>query len=188
MTNAPASTETPRPPTSTAPAEPSEVVEGPQKLQDVRVGREFAVVTRDGVELGAARIEDIERLPGCGVEITLEITTSAEDGPDRWASIDHRDFAEVRPGGSTRPAQRAGSECASSAGSGSADLRAGRTSEVVVVIQISATADRAIFRPAGTAGWRFDLPPLPTTTATSTTATSSPTTTTNVPASGVPTP
>lgn len=187
VTNAPASTETPRPPTSTAPAEPSEVVEGPQKLQDVRVGREFAVVTRDGVELGAARIEDIERLPGCGVEITLEITTSAEDGPDRWASIDHRDFAEVRPGGSTRPAQQAGSECASSAGSGSADLRAGRTSEVVVVIQISTTADRAIFRPAGTAGRRFDLPPLPTTTATSTTA-SSPTTTTNVPASGVPTP
>lgn len=160
-------------PEMTSPAQPEptnspQVPAGPQKQQDVRVGREFAVTTREGVELGSARIEDIERLSDCGVEITLEITTSAEDGPDRWASIDHRDFAEVRPGGSSRPAQRAGSECASSAGSASADLGAGVTNEVVVVIQISDTAERALFRPEGTAGWVFDLPPLPRVTATPT--------------------
>lgn len=160
----PKRTESPKPTTSTeAPA-------GPQKLQDVRVGREFAVITREGVELGAARIEDIERMPGCGVEITLDITTSAEDGPDRWASIDHRDFAEVRPGGSTRPAQRTGSECASGAAAGPAQLRVGGVHEVVVVIQISDTADRAIFRPEGTAGWVFDLPSLPRMAATPTTS------------------
>ena len=133
-----------------------------EQPQDARIGREFSVVTREGVELGTARIEGVARLPACGVEITLEITTTAEDGPGRWASIDHRDFAEVHPGGSIRPAQRASSKCASSADSEPAELTAGGVHEAVLVIQVSDTAQRAMFRPERTAGWRFDLPPLPT--------------------------
>ena len=159
-------------PTSSAQPEPTsspQAPAGPQKLQDVRVGREFAVVTREGVDLGTALIEDVRRLPDCGVEITLEVITAAEDGPGRWASIDHRDFAEVRPGGSIRPAQRASSECAGPAATAPAQLRVGDVHEVVVVIQVSDTAQRAMLRPAGTAGWRFELPPLPTTTAQATT-------------------
>lgn len=155
-----------------SPAEPAASGSAQNKPpQAAAVGRWFALANHDGVELGAAKIEDLVRTPGCGVEIALTIDTSTEEGPDRWASIDYRDFAEVSPGGSTRPAQRANSECVRLEASRPAELTAGGTNEVVIVIQISDTADRAMLRPEGTAGWVFDLPPLTRVATTSSPAT-----------------
>lgn len=160
----------------TQPTEPGEATEqttaaeGPQEPESVRVGREFAVVNRDGITLGTAKVEDIVRTPGCGVELTLSITTSAEAGTDRWASVAPDDFAEVRAGGSTREASRLSPDCEQAARSATTSLSPGRDHEIVIAFQLDDSADRAMLRPDGTAGWIFDLPPLPRVTATSPTA------------------
>ncbi|MCT1713516.1 hypothetical protein M3B38_16355 [Dietzia cinnamea] len=156
-------------PTETAatdPAEQATAPEGPQSPELARVGREFAVVNREGVELGTARIDDIVRTPGCGVELTLTIRTSAEAGPDRWASIGPGDFAEVRPGGSIRKAGRVSSDCERAANSRVTALSAGREYDIVIAIALGDSAKRAALRPDSTAGWVFDLPPLPKDAAT----------------------
>lgn len=156
-------------PTEDATAELTEetaIADGPQQPESVRVGREFAVVNRDGVELGRAKVEDIVRTPGCGVELTLSITTSAEAGADRWASVAPDDFAEVRAGGSTREATALSSNCEQAANSRTTALSPGRDYELVIAIQLSDSAQRAMLQPDGTAGWIFDLPPLPRVTAT----------------------
>lgn len=155
-TSAPA---TSAPATSDAP-EPTAASEGPQGPELVRIGREFAVVNREGAELGTARIDDITRTPDCGVAITLSIRTSDEAGTDRWASIGPDDFAEVRPGGSIRKASRVSSDCEQAANSRVTALSAGREYEIVIAIALDDSAQQAMLRPDGTAGWMFDLPPL----------------------------
>lgn len=162
-------------PATSEPTEPTSVLAGPQDPEPVRVGREFAVVTREGGELGTARIDDIVRTPGCGVELTLTIRTSAEAGPDRWASIGPGDFAEVRPGGSIRKAGRVSPDCERAANSRVTALSAGREYEVVIAIALDDSAQRAMLRPDGTAGWMFDLPPLPKDAATTSPSASAPT-------------
>lgn len=165
-------------PTETAatdPAEQATAPEGPPSPELARVGREFAVVTRNGVELGTARIDDVVRTPGCGVELTLSIRTSAEEGPGRWASIGPGDFAEVRPGGSIRKAGRVSSDCEQAADSRVTALSAGREYEIVIAIALDDSAQRAMLRPDGTAGWMFDLPPLPKDAATTSPSASAPT-------------
>jgi len=149
-------------PTTSEPTTALTAPTGPQELESVRVGREFAVVNRDGVELGTAKVDDIVRTPGCGVELTLSITTSAEAGPDRWASVAPDDFAEVRPGGSTREASRISSDCERAARSTTTSLSPGRDYEIVIAFQLDDSADQAMLRPDGTAGWIFDLPSLTT--------------------------
>lgn len=169
-------------PTGEAPPETTEqtaVAERPQEPESVRMGREFALVNRDGVELGTAKVEDIVRTPGCGIALTLSITTSAEAGPDRWASVAPDDFAEVRSGGSTREATRVSSDCEQAAHSQTTSLSPGRDYEIVIAFQLDDSAQQAMLRPDGTAGWIFDLPPLPQVTTTIPTATS---TTEQVPA------
>ncbi|AWH92961.1 hypothetical protein A6035_13140 [Dietzia lutea] len=167
-------------PATSEPTVPTTVPEGPQNPEAVRVGREFEVVTRDGLELGTARIDDIVRTPGCGAELTLSIRTSAEAGPDRWASIGPGDFAEVRPSGSIRRAGTVTSDCDQSTNSRIAALSASREYEIVIAIALDDSAQQAMLRPDGTAGWMFDLPPLPKVTATTSPSapatTSSPTT------------
>ncbi|PAY24281.1 hypothetical protein CEY15_04660 [Dietzia natronolimnaea] len=128
----------------------------------VAPGRWFTVVGRDGVELGSAKIDDIVRTPGCGVELTLSITTSAEAGPDRWSSLGPGDFAELRSGGATRDARTVGSDCEQSAVSTTTRLSPDREYEIVLTFQLDDSAQRAMLRPEGTGGWAFDLPPLTT--------------------------
>jgi hypothetical protein len=179
-TSAPASDAASAPitvPTGDATTEQTSATEGPQEPETVRVGREFAVVNRDGVELGTAKVENIVRTPGCGVELTLSIATSAEAGPERWASIGPNDFAEMRPGGATRDARTISSECEQSANSETTVLSADRDYEITIAFLIDDSAQRAMLRPDGTAGWVFDLPPLPKVTAT--TSPSAPATTTS---------
>ena len=146
--------------------EQTAVAEGPKEPDSVRVGREFAIVNRDGVELGTAKVEDIVRTPGCGVELTLSITTSTEAGADRWASIAPDDFAEVRAGGSTREATTLNSDCEQGAYSTTTPLSPGRDYEIVIAFHLDDSAQQAMLRPGGTAGWIFDLPALPRVTAT----------------------
>ncbi|WP_096906835.1 hypothetical protein [Dietzia sp. WMMA184] len=146
--------------------EQTAVAEGPQHPESVRVGREFAIVNRDGIELGTAKVEDIERTPGCGVELTLSITTSAEAGPERWSSVGPDDFAEVRNGPFTRGATRLSSDCEQSANSRTTDLSPGRDYEIVIAFHLADSAQQTMLRPDGTAGWIFDLPPLPLVTVT----------------------
>ncbi|UVE96461.1 hypothetical protein [Dietzia sp. B32] len=165
-TSEPATSESPDPTAVAEPTEQSAVPEGPQQPESVRVGREFTVVNRDGVELGRAKVEDIVRTPGCGVELTLSITTSAEAGPDRWASVGPDDFAEVRAGETTRGATRLSSDCEHAADSRTTDLSPGRDYEIVIAFQLDDSAQRAMLQPDGTAGWIFDLPPLTRVTAT----------------------
>ncbi|OAH43501.1 hypothetical protein AYJ66_04395 [Dietzia cinnamea] len=155
--------------------EPTTVLAGPQEPELVRVGREFAVINREGVELGTARIDDIARTPGCGVELALSIRTSAEAGPDRWASIGPGDFAEVRPSGSIRRAGTVSSDCEQAANSKTTALSAGRQYEIIIAIALEDSAQQAMLRPDGTAGWMFDLPPLPKVTATTSPSASPPT-------------
>ncbi|MVZ89995.1 hypothetical protein GQF49_05810 [Microbacter sp. ANSKLAB05] len=145
------------------------------------------MVNREGIELGTARIDNIERTSGCGVELTLSIRTSDETGSDRWSTIGPDDFAEVRPGGAIRKAGRVSSDCEQAANSRVTALSAGREYEIVIAIAVDDSAQRAMLRPDGTAGWFFDLPPLPTVTATTSpsapTTTSSPITEPDVPSS-----
>lgn len=167
-TSEPASSES-AVPTEDAVAEPTEqtaVAEGPQEPETVRVGREFAVLNREGVELGTAKVENIVRTPGCGVELTLSITTSAEAGPDRWASVAPDDFAEVRPGGSTREATTLSSDCEQAARSTTTPLSPGRDYEIVIAFRLDDSAEQAMLRPEGTAGWIFELPAQTTVTVT----------------------
>ncbi|MCY1658005.1 hypothetical protein OVA21_12505 [Dietzia sp. SL131] len=176
-TSEPASSESSVPTEEAAPetTEQTAVAEGPQDPEAVRVGQEFAVINREGVELGIARIDDIVRTPGCGVELALSIRTSSEAGPERWASIGPRDFAEVRAGGSTREATKLNSDCAQAANSTTTALSPGRGYEIVIAFQLDDSAQQAMLRPDGTAGWIFDLPPLPRVSVT--TSPSSPATT-----------
>lgn len=176
-TSEPASSESSVPTEEATPetTEQTAVAEGPQDPESVRVGREFAIVNRDGVELGTAKVEDIVRTPGCGVELTLSITTSAETGPDRWASIAPDDFAEVRAGGSTREATTLKSDCEQAGNSTTTPLSPGRDYEIVIAFQLDDSAQQAMLRPGGTAGWIFDLPPL-TTVAVTTSPSAAPTT------------
>ncbi|MGN0099853.1 MAG: hypothetical protein ACI39C_02835 [Dietzia sp.] len=143
---------------------------GPQNPASVRVGREFTVVNRDGIELGTAKIDDIVRTPDCGIELTLTISTSAEAGPDRWATVEPSDFAEARPGGSVRKASHLSSECERAAKSRTTALSPGREYEIDIAFQLDDSAQRAMLRPDGTAGWVFDLPPLPRMSTTKTTS------------------
>ncbi|MEV8220985.1 hypothetical protein AB0P16_00795 [Dietzia maris] len=165
-TSEPASSESSVPTEEATPetTEQTAVAEGPQDPESVRVGREFAIVNRDGVELGTAKVEDIVRTPGCGVELTLSITTSAEAGPDRWTSVAPDDFAEVRAGGSTREATTLNSDCEQAARSTTTPLSPGRDYEIVIAFQLDDSARQAMLRPDGTAGWIFDLPALTTVT------------------------
>ncbi len=181
-TDAPASTETAVPTKNAAPttSEPAAAPTGPREPQPVRVGREFALVNRDGVELGTATVEDIVRTPGCGIEVTLSIATSDEAGPDRWASVGPENFAEVRPGGSIRKAGRTSSDCEQATISRTTALSPGRAYELVIAIQLSDSARQAMLRPEGTAGWTVDLPPLPR-VATTTSPAAAPATTNAVP-------
>ena len=179
-TSAPATT-VPAVPESAEPTTPAETVDAPQQPQDVRVGRSFTVTGADDAELGTAKVEDIIRTPGCGVELTLSITTSDEAGPGRWASIGPDDFAEIHPGGTTRDAQRISSDCEQSANSRTTALSPSNSYEIVIAFQLSDSASRAMLRPEGTAGWTFDLPaptlPKPTKSAVTTTVASAPETT-----------
>lgn len=170
---------------SARPSQPTEVSPQPQ---NVAVDRRFSLTGRDGVELGTAKVSDIVRIPGCGVALTLSITTSAEAGPDRWASIGPADFAEVRSGGTLREARRLGSDCAQSVHSRTTALSPSRDHQIVLSFLLGDTAQRAMLRPAGTAGWIIDLPPqTPVPAPTSTVPTSSvPTSSVPVPASSVP--
>ncbi|MGX1597874.1 hypothetical protein ACWIDS_12495 [Dietzia maris] len=176
-TSEPASSESSVPTGEATPetTEQTAVAEGPQEPESVRVGREFAIVNRDGVELGTAKVEDIVRTPGCGVELTLSITTSAEAGPDRWTSVAPDDFAEVRAGGSTREATTLNSDCEQAAHSTTTPLSPGRDYEIVIAFHLDDSAQQAMLRPGGTAGWIFDLPPL-TTVAVTTSPSAAPTT------------
>lgn len=176
-TSEPASSESSVPTEEATPetTEQTAVAEGPQDPKSVRVGREFAIVNRDGVELGTAKVEDIVRTPSCGVELTLSITTSAEAGPDRWTSVAADDFAEVRAGGSTREATTLNSDCEQAANSTTTPLSPGRDYEIVIAFQLDDSAQQAMLRPDGTAGWIFDLPPL-TTVAVTTSPSAAPTT------------
>ncbi|MCT2057845.1 leucine-rich repeat domain-containing protein [Dietzia cinnamea] len=131
--------------------------------------------SREGVELGTARIDDIVQTPGCGVELTLVIRTSAEEGPGRWASIGPGDFAEVRPGGTIRRAGIISPDCEQAANSKTTALSAGRQHEIIIPIALDDSAQQAMLRPDGTAGWMFDLPPLPKVTATTSPSASPPT-------------
>ncbi|HAQ59040.1 MAG TPA: hypothetical protein DCR63_00625 [Microbacterium sp.] len=158
-----------------ATTEQTAVAEGPQDPESVRVGREFAIVNRDGVELGTAKVEDIVPTPGCGVELTLSITTSAEAGPDRWTSVAPDDFADVRAGGFTREATTLDSDCDHAARSTTTPLSPGRDYEIIIAFQLDDSAQQAMLRPDGTAGWIFDLPPL-TTVAVTTSPAAAPTT------------
>lgn len=180
VTSAPAPASTvPAAPESAEPTTPTSAVDAPQQPQDVRVGRSFTVTGADGAELGTATVEDIVRTLGCGVELTLSITTSDEAGPGRWASIGPDDFAEVRPGGTTRDAQRINSDCEQAANSRTTALSPGNSYEIAIAFQLSDSAQKAMLRPEGTAGWIFDLPALtlptppqpPVTTTTTTTTT-----------------
>lgn len=161
------STSTPRTTTPVEHSEPADtstekaaVADEPQRPATVAPGRWFTVVGRDSVELGSARIDDITRTPGCGAALTLHITTSAEAGPERWSSIGPGDFAELRPSGATRGARPVGSDCEQSAASTTTRLSPGREYEIVLAFQLDDSAQRAVLRPEGTAGWAFDLPPL----------------------------
>lgn len=176
-TSEPASSESSVPTEEATPetTEQTAVAEGPQDPESVRVGREFAIVNRDGVELGTAKFEDIVRMPGCGVELTLSITTSAEAGADRWASVAPDDFAEVRAGGSTREATTLNSDCEQAGNSTTTPLSPGRDYEIVIAFQLDDSAQQAMLRPGGTAGWIFALPPL-TTVAVTTSPSAAPTT------------
>lgn len=165
----------PSQPATSEPTEPTTVLAGPQDPELVRVGREFAVINREGVELGTARIGDIARTPGCGVELALSIRTSAEAGPDRWTSIGPGDFAEVRPGGTIRRAGTVSSDCEQAANSKTTALSAGRQYEIIIAIALDDSAQQAMLRPDGTAGWVFDLPPLPKVTATTSPSAPTPT-------------
>lgn len=169
---------------TSATTEQTAVAEGPQEPESVRVGREFAVVNRAGVELGTAKVEDIVRTPSCGVELTLSITTSAETGPDRWESVAPSDFAEIRAGGATRGATRLSSDCEQAANSQTTSLSPGRDYEIVIAFDLDDSAQQAMLRPDGTAGGIVDLPALPRVPATTSpsvaaTTTSSPTPATN---------
>lgn len=181
-TSAPAATESattvPAAPETVEPTAPTETVDAPQQPQDVRVGLSFTVTGADGAELGTAKVEDIVRTPGCGVELTLSITTSAEAGPDRWASIGPDDFVEVRPGGATRDARRLSSDCEQSAHSRTTALSPSNSYEIVIAFLLDDSASRAMLRPEGTAGWIFDLPASTLPTMSQTTTTTSPATTT----------
>ncbi|MDV8001457.1 hypothetical protein [Rhodococcus sp. IEGM 1408] len=148
-------------------AEQAPVADGPQQPASVRVGREFAVVNRAGVELGIAKVQDIVRTPGCGVELSLSVTTSAEAGSDRWASIGPDDFAEIRSSGMTREAKRINSDCEQASSSRTTALSPGRDYEIVISFLIEDSAQQAMLRPDGTAGWTFDLPPMPRVAVTS---------------------
>jgi hypothetical protein len=152
------------------PTEQSDVADEPQGPENVDVGRWFALVGRDGTELGSAKVEDVVRTPGCGVELTLHIATSAEAGAERWSSLGPDDFAEVRPGGATRDAGTVSSDCEQSANSTTTRLSPDLEYEIVVAFQLDDSAQRAMLRPDGTAGWIVDLPPL-TQVTTSTAAT-----------------
>lgn len=168
---------------SARPSQPTEVSPQPQ---NVAVDRRFSLTGRDGVELGTAKVSDIVRIPGCGVALTLSITTSAEAGPDRWASIGPADFAEVRPGGTLREARRVGSDCPQSVHSRTTALSPSRDHQIVLSFLLGDTAQRAMLRPAGTAGWIVDLPPqTPVPAPTSTVPTSS-VPTSSMPASSMP--
>ncbi|MCT1885626.1 hypothetical protein M3C36_10575 [Dietzia cinnamea] len=145
---------------------PTTVPEGPQDPEVVRVGREFALVNREGVELGTARIADIVRTPGCGVQLTLSIRTSDEAGSDRWSTIGPGDFAEVSPGGSIRKAGTVSSDCEQSTNSTTTALSASREYEIVIAIALGDSVQQGMLRPDSTAGWVFDLPPLPKDAAT----------------------
>lgn len=134
---------------------------GPQEPEIIALGRWFTVTSRDGVELGSVKIDDIVRSPGCGVELTLSITTSAEAGPDRWSSIGPGDFAELRSSGATRDARTVSSDCQQPAASTTTRLSPDREYEIVLAFHLDDSAQRAMLRPDGTAGWAFDLPPLP---------------------------
>lgn len=164
------------------PASDNRTGESPRLPVTVAPGRSFTVVGRDGVELGSARIDDIERTPGCGVALTLSIITSAEAGPERWSSLGPGDFAELRSSGATRDARTVDPECPQSGASTTTRLSPDREYKIVLAFQLDDSAQQAMLRPEGTAGWAFDLPPLTTVAVVATTVAA--TTTAPVPAAG----
>ncbi|MFI8592238.1 hypothetical protein [Dietzia maris] len=122
------------------------------------------MTTPDGLGLGTATIEDIVRTRSCSVEITVSLTTSDEAGPQRWASVGPRDFAELRPSGSIRPTTHLEPACEQASNSRTTALPQSHSYELVIAVGIGDSALRTMFQPEGTAGWIVD-PPAQTTDA-----------------------
>ncbi len=143
---------------------------GPTTPSDVDVGSRFPIVASDGADLGSATIQQVESdAPSEGapatVAVKMSITTSDAGGGHRLSSVSWKDFGAI-VGGVEQDAGRA------SGGPSPLlpdELEPGRTYTGWVTFTAPSVAGKAIWKPSGTAGFRFVLPEptVPVTTTTS---------------------
>lgn len=143
---------------------------GPTTPSDVDVGSRFPIVASDGADLGSATIQQVESdAPSEGapatVAVKMSITTSDAGGGHRLSSVSWKDFGAI-VGGVEQDAGRASGGPSPQLPD---ELEPGRTYTGWVTFTAPSVAGKAIWKPSGTAGFRFVLPEptVPVTTTTS---------------------
>ncbi len=134
------------------------------------MGSRFPIVASDGADLGSATIQQVESdAPSEGapatVAVKMSITTSDAGGGQRLSSVSWKDFGAI-VGGVEQDAGRASGGPSPQLPD---ELEPGHTYAGWVTFTAPSVAGKAIWKPSGTAGFRFVLPEptVPVTTTTS---------------------
>ncbi|ETA07989.1 MULTISPECIES: hypothetical protein [Gordonia] len=139
-------------------AETPALKQGPTTPTDVDVGDQFPVIATDGTDLGTATIQKIESTaPSEGAKATvavkMSVTTSDTGGDGRLSSIAWDDFAPMVGG-----VQQASGQATTEGAQLPDQLAPGQTYTGWVAFTAPSAAGKAMWKPAGTAGFTFVLP------------------------------
>ncbi|MCK0519619.1 hypothetical protein [Williamsia sp. DF01-3] len=142
------------------PAPPLMVPDGPTTPSP---GEEFALVSTDGADLGAARIDEVlidqscNTSPAVTVVVRMTVTPSTHTGEYALDGVESSQFSQGS--GSGTPISRWGQPCGS-LGQTLSSLTPGRTAVGWVIFEVPDPVSPVLWQPNGTAGWLISLPIL----------------------------
>ncbi|MEO9327655.1 hypothetical protein [Gordonia aurantiaca] len=142
---------------------------GPTTPTDVDVGAAFPVTGTDGTDLGSATIQKVESTAESAtgpatVAVKMSVTTSDATGASRLSTVDRKDFLPIVGGAEQDPGTASDTPTPRLPDT----LEPGQTYSGWVTFTAPSAAGKAMWKPAGTAGFTFVLPD-PQLPATSTT-------------------
>ena len=145
-------------------AEPSPPLMVPDGPTTPSPGEEFALVSTDGADLGAARIDEVLVDQSCNtspvvtVAVRMTVTPSTHTGEYALDDMETSQFSQGN--GSGTPVSSWGQPCGT-LGQTLSTLAAGQTSAGGVIFEVPDPVAPVLWQPNGTAGWLISLPVLP---------------------------
>lgn len=148
----------PEPPSSTVLSAPTRVP----------LNTPVTLSAQDGTHLGTATVKNVVHAPACAtdapgtrVAIELQLATSPATGESRISGVSERDFGEVRPDGTVAHFRTAVPGCSDATPALPTSTAPSSTYTGWIVFDVSSPHAELAYRPPGTSGLSFLLPPPP---------------------------